>query len=273
MSVGSEYTQLYLPDPYIPYVGGLCEGYVEGTAEEATFPYKDKNNNWTTAGVYPTAIAAWNAGNGNHPNELPPAGLRVALHFALGNNKAGHTALQLEDGRVASSTQAGWHPTGYIHPNLADLIKVYTKANGSCTYLGWTEWIGRKQIVSKGDEMIPDNDNDYNRWALTSKYVRSRVDGNNQLVALTREEFRKSAVGKTWLEALEILEDSTEAEGTLVTLQTGEDAQKGDWVGQIKSLQGVVIEKDKQIAALEKEIAEGSGDFIPVGELFIRKDK
>jgi len=153
MSVGQQYTQLYLPDPYIPYVGGLCEGFVEGTAEQASFPYK-VNGKWTTDGVYPSAASAWAASNGNHA-EQPPEGLRVPVFFTLGNNKNGHVALMLEDGRVASSTQTGWHDTAYIHPNLQDLIKVYTRSQGSCTYLGWSEYIGKRKIVEGGNMPTP----------------------------------------------------------------------------------------------------------------------
>jgi len=252
MSVGSQYTQLILPNYNIPYTGTQCERFVEQTTGQSGV--------WSTAvhpmpPKYPTGAWDQGYGGGNHPDELPPAGMRVPVYFELGSTPAGHVAIQLEDGRVASSTQAGTHPTAYIHPSLQDLINVYAKANGSCVYLGWSEWIGKKQVVTEGDDMIEDTDEAYNRWALTSKYIRSRVDKNNQLIPLSREEFRKSAVGKTWLQAIEILEDGDE--GTLVTLQTGEDAQHGDWVGQIKSLQGVVVEKDEEIAKLEKEIAEG----------------
>ena len=264
----NQYIQLVTPNYNIPYVGGLCEGFVEGTVGQATLPTP---SNPVTYGVYPTAIAAWNASKDNHPNELPPLGLRVALYFTLGSNKAGHTAIQLEDGRVASSTQSGWHPTAYIHHNLQNLINTYAKANGSCTYLGWSEWIGKLRIIQGDQDMIQDTDEEYNRWALTSKYTRSRVNGDNQLVPLSREEFQRSAVGKSWLTALEILEDGKEAKDTLVTLQTGEDAQHGDWVGQIKSLQSVIKEKDAEIEQLKKKDGEFTKVLNAGTDLYIKE--
>lgn len=33
--------QTYLPNPNIPYYGGYCEGYVEGTAGQATLPFQN----------------------------------------------------------------------------------------------------------------------------------------------------------------------------------------------------------------------------------------
>jgi len=138
--------QSVLPDYDIPYVGGLCEGFVEGTVGQATLPTP---SNPTTFGVYPSATAAWKANNGNHPNEPLPRGLRGAVYFKLGNNPNDHVAIQLEDGRVASSTQAGYHSTAYIHPNIEDLMRIYAKANGSCTYLGWSEWIGKVKVIEE----------------------------------------------------------------------------------------------------------------------------
>ena len=148
------YLQSTTPNYNIPYVGGLCEGFVEGTVGQATLP---NPQNPTTTGVYPTASKAWQA-HPTHPNELPPRGVRVAVFFTLGSTPAGHVALSLEDGRVASSTQAGYHPTAYIHPSLDDLIKVYSKNNNGCTYLGWSEYIGKIKVVRK-DDMYPTKDN------------------------------------------------------------------------------------------------------------------
>lgn len=143
--------QLITPNPNIPYYGGLCEGFVEGTVGQASAPFKDRDGNYTTTGVYPTATAAWEANIGNHPDELPPKGMRTAIYFSLGSTKAGHVALALEDGRVASSTQPGYHLTAYIHPSLQDMINIYARYNSGCTYLGWSEYIGKLQIIEGGN--------------------------------------------------------------------------------------------------------------------------
>lgn len=138
--------QLRDADWKIPYVGGWCEGFVEGSWGQATLPAV---NNQITYGKYASAIAKWNAnpGNGNHPGELPPEGVTVPVYFSLGSTSFGHTADSLSDGMVASSTQGGFHTQGYIHPNLQNLIDVYAKYNKGCTYLGWSEYVGDVQVV------------------------------------------------------------------------------------------------------------------------------
>lgn len=157
------YTQLIDANWRIPYIGGWCEGYVEGAWGQASLPKQDNNGNWYTLGQYASAMAKWNAnpGNGNHPGELPPVGKTVAVYFSLGSTSAGHTAISLDDGQVASSTQGGVHPQGYIHPNLQDLITMYAKYNNGCTYLGWSEYVGNIRVVqpvaapqTQGDDMI-----------------------------------------------------------------------------------------------------------------------
>jgi len=143
------WNQLVVPKTDIPYVGGLCEGYVEGTVGKATLPTPD---NPITYGVYPTATAAWNDNKGNHPNELPPAGLSVALYFSLGSTKAGHTAVIRPNGKVVTSAKSGYNEHGYEYPNLDAMVSDYAKHNKGCTYLGWTEYIGKLRIVEWKEE-------------------------------------------------------------------------------------------------------------------------
>jgi hypothetical protein len=130
------YTQLRDANWKVPYVGGWCLKYVQDA--------------FGTDHPYASAIDAWNAnyGGGNHPGELPPAGKTVAVYFTLGSVPAGHVAISLDDGSVASSTQAGSHSEGFIHPNLQNLIDTYAKYNGGCTYLGWSEYVGTVRVVS-----------------------------------------------------------------------------------------------------------------------------
>ena len=119
----------------VPYTGGWCLKYVQD-AFGSDHPY-------------PSAIDAWNAnyGNGNHFGELPPVGKTVLVYFSLGNVPAGHVAISLDDGCVASSTQSGTHSQGFIHPNLDNLISIYGKYNGGCTYLGWSEYCGSMKVL------------------------------------------------------------------------------------------------------------------------------
>lgn len=118
----------------VPYTGGWCLKYVQDA--------------FGTDHPYPHATAAWQANYGgkNH-TDLPPKGKTVAVYFSLGNEPMGHVAISLDDGMVASSTQGGVHPQGYIHPNLNNIISVYGQYNGGCKYLGWSEYCGTVKVL------------------------------------------------------------------------------------------------------------------------------
>lgn len=109
---------------------------------------------FSTDHPYPSATAAWSAnyGNGNHPGELPPKGITVPVYFSLGNVPEGHVAISLDDGTVASTTRAGVWNEAFVHPSLQDLINVYAKYNGGCTYLGWSEYVGTQRVVEPINE-------------------------------------------------------------------------------------------------------------------------
>jgi len=191
--------QVYTPNPYIPYVGGWCAGYVEGTAKQATIPTP---KNPTTSGVWNNAVAPVNPGetaawaanymNGNHPGELPPKGFIVPVFFSLGSTPAGHEALMLEDGRVASSSLEGYHTAPYIYPNLNALIADYAKYNNGCTYLGWSEYIGKQQVVRSN--MITD--------ATKVYYLRKGIYAEDKPVSDTDPDVGKdyAAVAESYLD-------------------------------------------------------------------------
>lgn len=119
----------------VPYTGGWCLAYVQDA--------------FGTDHQDPTAIKEWNDnyGGGNHPGELPPEGVTVPVYFALGDVEAGHIAIKLDDGWIASSTMPGDHPAGYLHPNLQAMIDMYAQYNGGCTYLGWSEYVCTTRVV------------------------------------------------------------------------------------------------------------------------------
>lgn len=142
------WVQLHNCNWIIPYVGGWCEGYVEGAWGQATLPRPDYQK---THGVHKSATAAWNANRGNHPNELPPAGHNVPVFFSLGSTPLGHVAISLDDGYIASSSRAGYHTQGYLHPNLNQIISEYGQYNNGCTYLGWSEWVGNLKVIAWED--------------------------------------------------------------------------------------------------------------------------
>ncbi|MEB0288684.1 hypothetical protein QN355_19320 [Cryobacterium sp. 10S3] len=164
----------------VPYVGGWCLKFVQDA--------------FGTDHPYSSAIDAWNDnyGGGNHPGELPPAGKTVVVYFSLGDVPAGHVAISLDDGSVASSTQGGTHAQGFIHPNLQNLIDTYAKYNGGCTYLGWSEYVGTVQVVSQdqpttqpsqgGDNVaiIQDADNYRARANKSFQMIRGRSMGDGE---------------------------------------------------------------------------------------------
>lgn len=124
----------------VPYTGGWCLKYVQDA--------------FNTAHWYPSAIDQWYGTERRHLDE-PPLGITVPIYFSLGDVEAGHVAIRLDDGMVASSTQAGTHSQGYIHPNIQHLIDTYAPYNGGCQYLGWGETLADTQIVHFEPDVIP----------------------------------------------------------------------------------------------------------------------
>lgn len=126
----------------IPYTGGWCLSYVQSA--------------FGAQHTSPNAITEWNSTTKYNHTDYPPAGITVPVYFTLGTEPAGHVAIRLDDLKVASSTQSGVHQQGYLHPNIQDLMNIYAKYNGGCTYLGWSEVIGNTRVV----EYISDNATD-----------------------------------------------------------------------------------------------------------------
>jgi hypothetical protein len=99
-------------------------------------------------------MAAWNGEPEQFSHaEVPPFGVTVPVYFSLGTEPAGHVAIRLSDGWVASSTLSGKNARPYYHKSLDDLIAVYGKYNGGCRYLGWGEHVGSQRVV----EWVADN--------------------------------------------------------------------------------------------------------------------
>lgn len=126
----------------IEYQGGWCLKAVQDAFD--------------TDHISPTAMADWNNGLGVRYTSVPPLGITVPVYFSLGSEPAGHVAIRLDDGYVASSTLAGFHKPMYLHKNLDDLINMYAKYNGGCTFLGWKDTVGSKRVVQWIDEVSPE---------------------------------------------------------------------------------------------------------------------
>lgn len=100
--------------------------------------------------------------------------------------------------------------------------------------------------------MIQDTEHEYVRWANLSKFVRGRANEKRELVPLTRDEFRKSAVGKTWLTAIEIMMDDPEANLALSALNLGVLAREDQWEKQIADLQSAKLtDAEKRLQSIK----------------------
>lgn len=171
----------------VGYVGGWCLSYVQDA--------------FGTDHPYPTALAEWNATTAFNHTDEPPLGITVPIFLSLGNVPAGHVAIRLSDGYVASSTQYGKHSAPYYHKNIADLVAVYGKYNGGATYLGWSEVVGTQRVV----ELVPDNaTDDQIRAAYLEILERAADDGGlahyrNYTIDFVRADLLNSQEYKTLL--------------------------------------------------------------------------
>lgn len=108
---------------------------------------------------------------------------------------------------------------------------------------GWSGRVNPNNYLSAagaaGDEpMIADTDNEYARWNKLFIQIRGR--------GASREEFRAAAVGRNWLNAMEILSDDAEAEQATQDQATGRVARIDNWPGQIYGLIDQVNELAKR---------------------------
>lgn len=134
-----KYIQLKDANWRIPATGGWCLQYVR---QAFGLPV-----------LHPDAMSAWNANDFPRRTGQPPAGITVPVYFSLGSTPQGHVAIRLDDLKVASSTKAGTQKTGYLHPNIQDLITMYDKYNKGCTYLGWKEGMGTTRFVTYVEDL------------------------------------------------------------------------------------------------------------------------
>jgi len=213
------------------------------------------------AAKYSYALLDWQ-NTQQHRDRNFPAGVAVPVYWnwtgTVGGVKQnyGHIGIHLPDGRI-------WTDGRYF--GSVDLVTSQYLASGSPSYLGWGESVNSTKVVQQvinNEDMIRDTDNEYARWALTTMHIRARLIGGD-LQRLTRDEFRRSAVGQSWLGALEILEDDGEAKAALEKTRIGAIAVRDNWVKQINDLKAKVTELSAQAAAvaaenvqLKKRIAE-----------------
>jgi len=208
------FQQLKSPDLGITYTGGWCLQAVQ--------------NAFNTDHPYPTATAQWVAEKNKHFDK-PPQGMAVPVFFSFTSEPAGHIAISLPDGRIASSTQSGTHRGLYIHPNLNDLMKVYKDAGWKMTYLGWGETVGTQQVIKGDDDMIQNNDSEYQRWNDLHEKIRNKT--------ITRQFFNDNFVGKPERTILDGMRNDPEAVAVQSWQVIGKRAVTENWEEQIKNNQ------------------------------------
>lgn len=108
----------------------------------------------------------------------------------------------------------------------------------------------RPNYSQGGEDMITDADNEYGRWAKLGYQIRGRQ--------MSRDEFRAGAVGKTWLQAMEILSDNSEADTATKAQELGQLAGKDSWQGQIYGLQGQLKAEQQKTIDLTANLADAT---------------
>lgn len=147
--------------------------------------------------------------------------------------------------------------TKYAHLHL-DLYKstighggvhlFYDKDTQLASYLDPYIFIESHKTVLEDDMPIPDNDNYY--WRYGQK-LAERLRGRQ----LSRDEFRKHLVGRSDLQAVEILSDDPEADRAQEAQNIGFVAIRDGWGNQIHALTAEKNEASNRVAELSKALS------------------
>lgn len=103
-------------------------------------------------------------------------------------------------------------------------------------------------VTQQGEDMIVDEDNYFARYSKTFYMIRGRTP--------TRIEFQQFAVGKNWLQALEMLEDDPEADSTAKAQDVGWVALTENWPSQIQNL----TESQRKLQGLNDQLTKAVSD-------------
>ena len=191
---------------------------------------------------------------------LSDAGLALRMHGASGLHQFAHTERSLvKPGQSVRRGQplAIMGHTGYTIP-----------AGPAGAHCHW--WIMRNSVyyyppslinqpfIKQGEEAdmpIPDADNYYSRYG---QRLAMQVRGRQ----LSREEFRKYIVGKTDLQAVEILSDDPEADQAQHWQDVGRNAVKDRWDKQIYDLQKQVRDLSTRPTRAELDALQQKADSL-----------
>lgn len=156
------------------------------------------------------------------------------LHTQAGTDAAvqqtiNPTPYEFQEGTVVGTRSTDTGDWGkYVKIKVGNIYVVYAHLSEVKVSVG--------QVIKGEDEMIKDTDNEYGRWNKLGFQIRGRN--------LTRSEFRKSAVGLTWLRAMEILSDNPEADRAFAYQVQGVEVPR---------LKEEIAKRDKLIAEIQKK--------------------
>lgn len=201
-----------------------------------TFPYGAVDNVYygPQAVDKSTYIGPYHRGD----DRAMPMGTPVVMNGAtigLSGNGNGRYGAHLHVGRFVGGADTDPHGLGFSLPGavVTKILNDYSDpVNGKYVWVrdaSGATWVYLHlsqitcvvgQVLSpapqQGEAMITDSDNEFWRWDKLFVQIRGRM--------ATRDEFRAAAVGKTWLQAMEILSDSTEADANQRTREFGQSA-------------------------------------------------
>lgn len=186
---------------------------------------------------------------------------------ALANNLVAHRHPNLKyvisNSRIAGAwTGWQWRQYNGVNPHSKHIhVSVGVGQDGQSdpgTYDDESSWAVGQSNNNKGEVMINDSDGEYLRINALMVDLRGRQ--------LTRDEFRKFIVGQTWLKAVEIIQDSPEAQATRRAQEIGVVAIRDNWQGQIETLKKLSDElaqrpTKENFDALKAEIDTCTIDF------------
>ena len=201
------------------------------------------------------AWTAWINTDFKHGTNEPMPDVSVPVWFDYYQNgiQYGHVAVYVPGKGFYSSPYKSTQ-THAVLPSISEVERIY-----GCKYVGWSEDISNVRVA--GGNMIPDADNYYWRYGQN---LAMKLRGRE----LSRDEFRQHIVGKTDLQAIELLSDDPEAVVAQNWQNVGKIAVQDNWEKQINDglagitelttrqaeLGKVIENKDAEISRLNKEI-------------------
>lgn len=206
----------------------------------------DLVNKWSTylgyrpfTGLYAYGIIDQTQGNYtkilNSPTAVPQAGDIIVWNSRYGGGY-GHTAIATGIGDTNSFESFDQnYPTG----SPAHLVRH--------SYDGVIGWLRPNKLITGGDEMIVNDDNNYARFNKLHMQVRGRP--------VDRATFN-AFVGQSWLHAIEVFSDDPEANQHEQNANIGALAVKDNWQQQIYTLQDQNKTLQAQVDSLAKQVKE-----------------